>query len=55
MEKRSEVIDLCKAWGMILVVWGHSAGIPVVLSTLIYSFHMPLFFFISGYLLKTSR
>lgn len=55
MEKRSEIIDLCKAWGMILVVWGHSAGIPVVLSTLIYSFHMPLFFFISGYLLKTSR
>lgn len=55
IELRSEIIDLCKAWGMILVVWGHSSGIPVTAATLIYSFHMPLFFFISGYLLKTSR
>lgn len=44
-------------WGIILVVMGHSGFTsPVIaeplryLHTWIYSFHMPLFFFISGYL-----
>ncbi|CAN7729388.1 acyltransferase family protein [Pseudorhodoferax sp. LjRoot39] len=52
---RSGLIDVCKAVGIVLVVWGHSPGIPDLVGDLLYSFHMPLFFFISGYLLKTER
>jgi acyltransferase len=49
MEKRRlEWLDALKGIGIILVVSGHSAA-EGVLQTYIYSFHMPLFFFISGY------
>jgi len=41
-------IDVCKAIGIILVVFGHTYGIPEVLYNIIYSFHMPLFFVIAG-------
>lgn len=40
-------IDLIKGIGIVLVVWGHTM---MPRSVYIYSFHMPLFFFISGYL-----
>jgi acyltransferase len=53
--ERSGLIDICKAIGIVLVVWGHSPGISDFFGDLLYSFHMPLFFFISGYLLKTER
>jgi acyltransferase len=52
---RSSLVDICKAIGIVLVVWGHTPGMSDWLGDLIYSFHMPLFFFISGYLLKTER
>ncbi|HEX3046184.1 MAG TPA: acyltransferase family protein [Bacillota bacterium] len=42
-------IDLLKGIGIFLVVWGHTM---FPRSVLIYSFHMPLFFFISGFLYK---
>lgn len=43
---RIEYIDLAKGVGIILVVIGHSiSGIGY---KFIYSFHMPLFFFLSG-------
>jgi acyltransferase len=42
-------IDLLKGFGIFLVVWGHTM---VPRSVLIYSFHMPLFFVISGFLHK---
>lgn len=45
--KRDRQIDVLRTWGIILVIAGHS-GSPF--STYIYTFHMPLFFFISGYL-----
>jgi acyltransferase len=44
-----DFIDLLKGFGIFLVVWGHTM---VPRSVLIYSFHMPLFFFISGFLYK---
>lgn len=44
-------INIAKALGIILVVIGHSIS-PV--NRLIYLFHMPLFFFISGYLYRDS-
>lgn len=45
--KRMKWIDLLRGWAMILVVLAHS-GLKGELKILIYSFHMPLFFFISG-------
>lgn len=46
-QKRIEWIDLAKGIGMILVMLGH-AKMPSYLVKFIYSFHMPLFFFLSG-------
>tara|TARA_B110000908_G_scaffold149064_1_gene182066 strand:+ start:2014 stop:4185 length:2172 start_codon:yes stop_codon:yes gene_type:complete len=45
-------IDWVKALGIILVVVGHCPGIGEGLRNWIYSFHMPLFFVISGFLLS---
>lgn len=54
--------DIAKGIGILLVVYGHvargvaKAGLPIdkalfeALDALIYAFHMPLFFFVSGYL-----
>lgn len=53
--QRIGFIDTAKAIGIALVVIGHTPGIPVTAAELIYSFHMPLFFFISGYLLPPAR
>ena len=48
---REDWIDNLKGIGIALVVLGHMK-IPEPLGKLIFSFHMPLFFFISGYLFK---
>ncbi|CCX59757.1 putative uncharacterized protein [Blautia hydrogenotrophica CAG:147] len=46
--KRIEFIDVAKGITILLVIVGHT--IPEgLMRTLIYSFHMPLFFFLSGY------
>ena len=44
-------LDAAKGWGMLLVVLGHATP-PQWAETLIYGFHMPLFFVISGLLWK---
>lgn len=44
--------DHAKAFAIVLVVLGHTNGLPTFATKLIYSFHMPLFFFLSGYLMK---
>jgi fucose 4-O-acetylase-like acetyltransferase len=44
-------IDFAKVIGIWLVIFGHMK-LLVSLINIIYSFHMPLFFFISGYLEK---
>ena len=60
MPSRSLWVDYAKAIGIILVVYGHvargvhSAGLSIdegiyrMVDAVIYSFHMPLFFFLSG-------
>lgn len=48
-EKYLHWIDLAKGIGIILVLVGHSNFLPITLKNYIYSFHMPLFFILSGY------
>lgn len=60
MQERNVWVDYAKAIGIILVVYGHvargvfNAGLPMdegsyrLVDSIIYSFHMPLFFFLSG-------
>jgi len=47
---RFDYIDLLKGLGIFLVVWGHTM---TPRSIYIYSFHMPLFFFLAGYVHQT--
>lgn len=53
--KRISYFDLAKGIGIILVVLGHMENIDVGLRTWISSFHMPLFFMISGMLMAAKR
>src|SRR5690606_33142800 len=60
MQERNAWVDCAKGTGIILVVYGHvargvfNAGLPMdegrylLVDSIIYSFHMPLFFFLSG-------
>jgi fucose 4-O-acetylase-like acetyltransferase len=52
--KRVAYIDIAKGIGIILVVMGHNdfALISPFAHKLIYSFHMPMFFFMSGMFFK---
>jgi len=58
--KRDPLLDAMKGFGIILVAMGHVLQGNVAPSDenfvfrMIYSFHMPLFFFISGYVLQVS-
>lgn len=56
MSKRIEYIDIARGIGILLVVMGHNdfAVVSPFMYKLIYSFHMPLFFFLSGYFLNTA-
>lgn len=45
-------IDLMKGIGIILMIYGHSHFIPII-GKWIYTFHMPLFFFLSGCFFKS--
>jgi acyltransferase len=59
--QRIEWLDTAKAYGMFLVFFGHviesvwDAGNPLGLQPfkMVYAFHMPFFFVLSGYLAKT--
>ncbi len=44
---RNKRVDILKAIGIIAVVWGHFSSFC---AQWIYSFHMPLFFFVTGFL-----
>ncbi|GIM30163.1 O-acetyltransferase [Clostridium polyendosporum] len=52
--QRLDWIDMAKGLGMILVMITH-APIPDQFKQIIYTFHMPLFFFLSGYLFSISK
>lgn len=49
-------VDIAKGLGLVLVFWGHilygGSGIASRINHLIYSFHMPMYFILSGYVLR---
>lgn len=47
-KQRVDWIDRAKGIGAILVIFGHLSYTPLWWKTWLYSFHMPLFFFLSG-------
>lgn len=51
---KDNYIAIAKAIGIMLMVMGHS-GCPDVLYRFIYIFHMPLFFFCSGFFIRPAR
>src|SRR5579859_1896157 len=51
--KRIHWIDICRGIGIILVLYGH-LFVSDKNNYLIFAFHMPLFFFISGLVFKPS-
>lgn len=48
-------VDNAKAIGITTIVLGHGPGLTIFVRDFFYSFHVPLFFFLSGVLLKTSH
>lgn len=54
-EKRLDYIDMVKGVGIILVVVGHSTYVSDPVLTWLASFHMPLFFLISGMLFEHKK
>lgn len=53
-KNRIEYIDLVRGVGIILMITCHT-GVPGIVHKVIYGFHMPLFFFISGLFYKPGR
>src|SRR6266545_108761 len=56
MSKRIEYLDIARGIGILLVVLGHNdlGAISPFAHQVTYSFHIPLFFFLSGYFINTS-
>jgi fucose 4-O-acetylase-like acetyltransferase len=52
---RDPVLDVFRGLAITLVVLGHVSGLPELLHKLIYSFHMPAFFAVSGYLFNARQ
>ncbi len=57
---RNIAIDIAKIIGIALVVLGHVSGSGegpelVCIRNLVYQFHVPLFFFLSGYCFKETE
>lgn len=55
MNKRVEWIDIAKGYGILFVIIGHLYLQDSFLTTQIYTFHMPLFFFLSGYVFSAKK
>lgn len=54
-EQRIDWIDIAKGIGIICVVMGHIFLPQMLANKIIYLFHMPLFFFVSGFLYKKNE
>lgn len=53
--QRIEWIDSVRGFAMFLVIWGHCVGRAPETDLLIYAFHMPLFFAVSGLLFRFNK
>lgn len=53
--ERSLTLDVAKGIGLLLVVLGHLVSSSSIASTIIFAFHMPLFFVIHGYLVAENK
>ena len=53
--KRIKYIDMLKAFCIILVIAGHMGYTPAKVKLLLYIFHIPLFFFLSGITLNVAK
>ncbi len=53
-KNRIEAFDIAKGIGILLMVMGHT-GFGMDFSKIIHTFHMPLFFFISGYFYRPQK
>jgi fucose 4-O-acetylase-like acetyltransferase len=49
--QRNKELDMAKGIGAMLVIFGHMTTYPRMIRTAIYSFHMPLFFIVTGILI----
>src|SRR5574339_455986 len=56
MPKRIEYLDIARGIGILLVVLGHNdfGALSPFFHKVIYSFHIPLFFFLSGYFINAA-
>ena len=55
-KKRIEYIDYARGIAMLLVILGHCfQSVEYTLNHFILSFHMPLFFFLSGIFAKSAK
>ena len=52
---RKPLVDHLTAFTLYLVILGHFSGLPLWLQSAIFTFHMPLFVLLSGYLLSPQR
>lgn len=50
---RIEYIDIAKAIGIFCVLLGHTVDSNTLIKTIVYAFHMPAFFMLSGFTLKS--
>lgn len=53
--QREQWADILKGIGVLLVILGHTSRVPTGIVLWIYSFHMPLFFWVSGYFFKPNQ
>ena len=53
MKERIKWIDVAKGYGIIFVIYGHVA--TDMFATWLYTFHVPLFFFLSGYFFNPDK
>lgn len=55
MKNRIGYIDMAKGLAIILVIVGHSSFVPPLAKMILYIFHIPLFFFLSGFTLNVRK
>ena len=51
---RIAYVDFMKALGMLTIIWGHIM-LSGITNSMVYAFHIPLFFFLSGLMFRSSK